>query len=196
MLENLDRLNWASFEDAYGPATDVPELIRALLSPNRDERLAAHETLGTSICHQGSIYESSVQALPFLIDLLVAEETPDRHLVAALVASIIDGRGYEILRINNPFTGKPIEPPADAEERVLRGKALSARAREQGIRALPHLLPFLEHEDPWLRATIPRALALYPREAATTVPALTRALPNETFDEARDAMKEALKRLA
>jgi hypothetical protein len=34
MLEGLDAINWQQLTHAYGPATDVPDLIRKLTSPS------------------------------------------------------------------------------------------------------------------------------------------------------------------
>ena len=59
MLETLDAVDWTALEHAYGEATDVPDILRALAS--RDERVrdqAFREAYGT-IYHQGTRYSST-----------------------------------------------------------------------------------------------------------------------------------------
>ncbi len=37
-LEGLDEVNWAALKDAYGPATNVPALLRAFVSVDPGDR--------------------------------------------------------------------------------------------------------------------------------------------------------------
>jgi hypothetical protein len=53
MLEGLDAIHWAELLHAYGPATDVPDLIRSLLS---DDPQLIEETLD-------SLHSTSPEAL-------------------------------------------------------------------------------------------------------------------------------------
>ena len=41
MLEGLDRINWATLTHAHGAVTNVPGLLRSLLSDNADVRMQA-----------------------------------------------------------------------------------------------------------------------------------------------------------
>ena len=52
-LAGLDDVAWDSFEHAYGPAGDVPELLRALAGDDEAAAEAMYELYGT-IGHQGS----------------------------------------------------------------------------------------------------------------------------------------------
>ena len=93
MLEGLDHVDWANLYHAYGPATDVPGLIRALASPNPEARERARDRLYLNIWHQGTRWQASAYAVPFLLELLGDPATPDRlpilHLLLALAL------GYE-----------------------------------------------------------------------------------------------------
>src|SRR5581483_6556505 len=72
LLAGLDDIAWSSFEHAYGPADDVPELLRALVSGDEEQAEAAvHELYGT-IWHQGSVYPATIPAVPFLIEIAVS----------------------------------------------------------------------------------------------------------------------------
>ncbi|MEZ4393260.1 MAG: HEAT repeat domain-containing protein [Polyangiales bacterium] len=200
VLDGLDQVDWSKLAHAYGPAADVPALIRALVSPEPLEREAAYQELFGNIWHQGTVYEASARALPFLIDLLASERTPDRDTLAVLVASIMGGRGYCEIHFAknriNPFTGKPVDPSFDIDARLREEKNVVAQVRGQGARAIPLLVPYLKHPDLGVRSDIARALAWYPSEFSTIVPALERALLDEADEEAREMMQAALRELA
>ena len=81
MLEGLDTIDWSSLTHAHGPATDVPELLRSLLSKDADVRLQACAELHEKIWHQGTVYSASAAVVPFLFDLLTHPDIPEprRH---------------------------------------------------------------------------------------------------------------------
>ncbi|HEV7933469.1 MAG TPA: hypothetical protein VGP70_14320 [Actinomadura sp.] len=62
VLAGLDEIHWAELEHAYGPAEDVPGLLRALRSESSDERERAVYELYGNIFHQGSRYQASAHA--------------------------------------------------------------------------------------------------------------------------------------
>src|SRR5262245_23869170 len=70
MLEGLERVDWARLRHAYGPAMDVPGLLRALTVVDRDTREQAVQDLFSNIYHQGTVYEATAPSVPFLIELL------------------------------------------------------------------------------------------------------------------------------
>lgn len=51
MLEGLDTIDWASLTHGHGPATDVPGLLRSLLSEDRNVPLEAFAHLFETIWH-------------------------------------------------------------------------------------------------------------------------------------------------
>jgi hypothetical protein len=65
MLEGLNEINWSQLHHAYGEASDVPVLIRKLLSKDENERNEALDHLFGNIWHQGTIWEASSYAVPF-----------------------------------------------------------------------------------------------------------------------------------
>ncbi|MFC4043584.1 hypothetical protein ACFO1B_34610 [Dactylosporangium siamense] len=92
MLDGLEDVDWACLEHAYGPATDVPDHLRGLLAPEAEDRRRALSGLYGDICHQGTRYEASAPAVPFLLELLADPATPDRAAIAGLVAGIAVGQ--------------------------------------------------------------------------------------------------------
>ena len=94
MLEGLDKVDWSSLRHAYGTAEDVPGLIRGLTSPSPDERRAAIYELYGNLWHQGTIYEATPRAVPFLIELAASEKTPDRHEILSYLGTLANGSSY------------------------------------------------------------------------------------------------------
>ncbi|MGI5493236.1 HEAT repeat domain-containing protein [Microtetraspora malaysiensis] len=91
VLAGLDEIDWAALSHAYGPANDVPGLLKALRSESHDEReRAVHELYG-NIFHQGSRYQATAYAVPFLARLAVDPATPDRQEIVHLLASVAIG---------------------------------------------------------------------------------------------------------
>jgi hypothetical protein len=199
-LDGLDEIDWSKLTHAYGEASDVPDLIKALVSPRPDEREAAYGELFSNIYHQGTVYDASVHALPFLIDLLATPGTLELDSLAMLVAGIAGGSGYCEVHYarewTNPFTGKPVSPPVDLAARLARERQIVAQVRERGARAVPLLLPYLRHEDAFVRSEMARTVAWYPEQAPTVVPALEQALSVEPDADVRDIMLAALQALA
>ncbi len=91
LLCDLEAVGWGRLRHAYGPADDVPALLCGLLIRDAEPREDVFATLFSTIWHQGTVYDSSVRAVPFLLRLLADRRTPDRigvlHLLSALAAA-------------------------------------------------------------------------------------------------------------
>ncbi|MGQ4377484.1 hypothetical protein ACN6K9_008176, partial [Streptomyces sp. SAS_267] len=72
VFADLDRVAWPEVHHAYGPADDVPGQLRALTGENRESVAEAEQELWSSLVHQGSVYEATVVAVPFLARLAAA----------------------------------------------------------------------------------------------------------------------------
>src|SRR5690554_371129 len=93
LLAGLDRIDWSRFHHAYGPATDVPGLLRAVASDDLapEPIKAAAKKRGTSVFehvtwtlygnvfHQGSVWGVSAKVVPFLLELLQAGLDAERR---------------------------------------------------------------------------------------------------------------------
>ena len=81
MTEPLDSLNsrdWSELQAAYGLATDVPEQLAALISEDAARRAAAVEGLYGTVWHQGTVYEATPLAVPYLSVVAREDGVDDR----------------------------------------------------------------------------------------------------------------------
>ncbi len=158
MLESLDEIDWSSFHDAYGEASDVPTLIRALAASDRETRSEAiHELYGT-IWHQGTVYEATAYAVPFLIELL-QERIPDRHEIVGLLQAVATGSSY--LDVHGGFDRhRKGRQTSQFQEDLARELQWVKAARDAVMSGLDTYLALAADDDQQLRATLPYLLAV------------------------------------
>ena len=172
MLEGLDKINWSQLHHAYGEASDVPISIRQLLS--KDDATvdkAIYELFG-NIWHQGTVYEASAFAVPFLQELLRSSEIKDqaKKSITALLASMADSYDTK--------DGSYAKATRTAVEKEIR-----------------LLFPYLSCEVPIVRESVAGALSRYPQYVAETLPMLEKALASESDEEAKEKITEAIETL-
>ncbi len=117
MLDGIDDINWAKLGHAYGTAKDVPGQIRALRSAEAQTREKALHDLYGNIFHQGTVYEATAYAVPFLLELAADPGTPDRAEVAGLLSAIAIGYDSNWLPDTVPIA--EIRATAEGGEAVL-----------------------------------------------------------------------------
>jgi hypothetical protein len=65
---NLDDPRWAELNHAYGPASDIPALLRQLESfPASNGKEEPWFSLWSSLAHQGDVYSASFAAVPHVV---------------------------------------------------------------------------------------------------------------------------------
>jgi HEAT repeat protein len=200
MLEGLDAIDWAALTHAYGSAADVPGLLRALASKNKEQRENAIYELYGNIWHQGTVYAATAVAVPFLYELLASPEVEDRGGIALLLASIAAGHGYlEVHAVDEwggPTWKKIMAEQGKSLDAEIQREAAETLAVRRAISArLPELLPYLRDPDPELRRAMADALSYYPEHSAITVPALQEVAAIEADDSVWEFVADTLKRL-
>lgn len=95
-MDDLDQIPWKELTHAYGTAEDVPDLLRQLSSttPDGDFQDSPLGCLYGNIWHQGTVYEATPHAVPFLLRLAADTKTPDRVGILNLLALIASGSSY------------------------------------------------------------------------------------------------------
>jgi hypothetical protein len=91
-LVGLDEVNWSDLLDAYGPATNVPAMLRAFVSIDPHHREFAEQLLFQTVWHQGTVYSATAAVVPFLFDLLEDDGPHSKEGVAGLISVIADGQ--------------------------------------------------------------------------------------------------------
>lgn len=92
--------DWAGLRHAYGPATDVPDMLADLESSADTDVL---DEIWGCLCHQETAYSASFAALPELLRI-AACFPPGRRLDvlilagAILVSGVVGGSRYEFMR--------------------------------------------------------------------------------------------------
>jgi hypothetical protein len=195
MLEGLDDVPWRRLKHAYGRADDVPDLLRALTTRQRlkrGEESALWHLFG-NIHHQGTIYEATAYAVPFLLALVASRRTPDRvgilQLLAAIASGVPSGKGAKAAR---PAIAKGYETlvAITRAKGELRLNALNVLARlpEHSAKVQRMLLAAMRTERrPIGRVALVLLLGLVTKPSAATTAALTAALASGRRAERRVA---------
>ncbi|MCZ7458005.1 HEAT repeat domain-containing protein [Streptomyces sp. WMMC940] len=182
MFTGMDEVDWASMGHAYGPADDVPGLLRALASADPAERESALDGMYTAVHHQGDVYDSTLACIPFLLELVASPEVQDRGAIVELLTSIggIDLDDDEL-------------DPEDEEFEDAANYAMAAAAVAAGADVFVGLLG---DPDAGVRLAAPCALAMLHGDPARVLALLRDRLEGERDTEVRLALVEAVGRIA
>ncbi|MBP5934635.1 hypothetical protein F3K43_00060 [Streptomyces sp. LBUM 1476] len=124
---DLDDIQWHTLTHAYGTAEDVPALIRALYEGGEQAQEALGELYGT-VYHQGSVYEASAPAVPFLAH--AARHAPaQRASLLMLLAALAD----HTPRTPSPASGPAARSPRSAPPRHRRRPDPPGRRTPPGL---------------------------------------------------------------
>jgi hypothetical protein len=75
----LESLEWALLRHAYGPASDIPGLLRRLAAdPGPRENISAEswELVWSRLCHQDDVYTASYAAVPHIVEIARTTQGP------------------------------------------------------------------------------------------------------------------------
>jgi hypothetical protein len=183
MLNGLDQIVWAEVQGAYGAATEMPELLRRLLSADSRERLSAFEQLEDIINHQGGITPAALVTAPFLVEIATAPTAPDRGSLVRLLADLSVGGSHE------RYVANGLLP-------LLRDDPALAPIRTSVLGALDAWISLLGASAPELRAPAAVLLAMLPEAGSRSRDALRRVVDQDRNDKARASAVLALALLA
>jgi hypothetical protein len=96
LFSGLEEIPWQRLKHAYGTAGDVPGQLRALQTESASavgDDSALRQLCG-NIWHQGTVYEATSFAVPFLLELAADPTVPRRNGVVDLLAAIAGGNSY------------------------------------------------------------------------------------------------------
>ncbi|MEU1127376.1 PBS lyase, partial [Streptomyces sp. NPDC005899] len=183
MFAGIDEVDWASMEHAYGPADDVPALLRGLASADAAERESALDGMYGAVHHQGDVYACTLASIPFLFELVGDPGVRDRGCLVELLTSI---GGIDLDE----------DDEDDLDEDEIEGAANYAMAAAAVTAGADVFFELMTDEDPGVRLAAPLALATLHRHPVRVLALLRERLPVEADGEVRLALVEAAGRTA
>ena len=197
MLEELDRINWAGLTHAGGEASDVPGMIRELLAPDEEMREEAINGLFGTIWHQGTVYEASPHAVPFLQELLRSNTTPDKLRIAQLLAELANSAAYleftEYSEAMEKLTRDSLAKAGrDFEQELPESRRFVVETRAAVGKDLALLYPYLGCNIAEIRGAVAAAFKHYPERREELRPLLQRAVESEVDAEAKESMEATI----
>ncbi|MCB0031782.1 MAG: hypothetical protein KDE28_27915 [Anaerolineales bacterium] len=195
LLQDLYEVDWAS-----SAASDVPILLAAAMSEIARDREFAIKLLHENLCHQGTVYEGTALAIPFIARFIQCNDIESQIDFAMLLADISTGTGgFE--------GGFPTEKDVKAWEPIIaekgltfqevvdEGKKIGNHVREVARKYLNVLFPYIAHGEWFVRLTIARTFAAHPELKEKTIPILSRANQSEHDPRVLEAIRDALTKL-
>lgn len=162
MLDGIDQIDWSKLTHGYGPANDIPPLLRALASGDKRASAKAISALYSTILHQGGVYDSTAVVVPFLIEMLAEPRVLGKEHILELLGNIARGIGATL----------------ECRAAVAAGTALLVR--------------LLSAKKAALRISAPYVLTACSDRAAEFEPALRQRLPKEKNAKAKASLIMAL----
>jgi hypothetical protein len=200
IFENLDDVPWDKLQHAYGSAEDVPQLLRNLVSPIETERQGAIYELFGNIWHQGTVYEATLYAVSFLIEILKSDRVSDKDEIAMLLASIAGGQGYYQVHANHhqdrtDFVKILAKKGKTIEEEIAKELQIMNAIQSKILPVMDLLIPYLNHGQSDYRSSVALAMGNQQSNKNTYLPMLEEALINEEEEEVHEDIAEAIEKL-
>ena len=190
-LAGLDEIDWHSLQHAYGPADDVPRLLRLLLSGDEEVRDSAWQELHGNIWHQGDVYQATSYAVPFLIRMLHSEEIPDKDGILGFLRAVATARPW--LAEDHTWM-EPVlaQQGRDFQAEIERARLYTNRAHEAVSEGLDTYLAYLNHALPHVRQAAAALLCAFPEHAPRVLPALAAQIETEPEVDVKARLVQSL----
>lgn len=182
MLENLDSIRWDELEHAYGEASDVPQMIQDLASPDAEVREGALWSLYGNIWHQGTVYEATAYAIPFLLELLEQSVVEDKHAILIYLSNLAFGNSYAYAHQDLIFLKDQRDTP-EFQEQLRRELDWVRLARYEVQKGCPAYNQLLKHELAVVRSAAAYLLGLFPECAEQNLNWLQLHFASDETDE-------------
>jgi hypothetical protein len=175
MLETLNSVPWSELEHAYGEASEVPDLIRALASPEQEEYESAIGRLWYTVIHQGTVYSSTAYVVPFFCELLEAPEVQNKAELLYYLATIAHGASYADVHVRE----KERRETPEMQKRIAEELSWVQAASDAVSDGYATYLRLVRSPDPKLRAFAAYTLSRCQSHAAEVVPVMKQHLTVE-----------------
>jgi hypothetical protein len=185
MLEGLNKIEWSKLTHAYVEASDVPNLLRQLASGAVEERESARHVLHGNIWHQGTDYEATACAIPFLIELLAAPTVTGKAELLIFLSLCANGNSY--CEVHAPLYKDEV---TTEEWRTQLAKELDwvKRTRSAVVAGRALYESLLSHVEANVREAAGFLLATLDQPSAETAVALWEQLTHESDERCRASL--------
>jgi len=198
MLEKLDSIPWSELQHAYGNASDVPRLMRSLFSLEKEVRAKARDELFNNINHQGSCYQATLYAIPFVFELIQNSDVADRHLliyhlVCIAVGLDSDYQPYEfgLAEFRRLFEGKAAKLSDKQQSKFVSGPHIELACYESVNAKTNVFVSLLSDDLEEVRVASAYALCWFP-ECPDALPLIKNKLEQLEGSQARELANFAL----
>ncbi|PQO42074.1 hypothetical protein [Blastopirellula marina] len=97
MNRDPNSIDWKNLKQGYGYAKEVPSQLAMLAEGSPEQQEEALFSLWESLYHQGSRFEASPFAVPFLWEILATADVPLQHQLIDFLQGLAVGLGEEFL---------------------------------------------------------------------------------------------------
>jgi hypothetical protein len=170
-FDGLDSIDWKSLTHAYGSAADIPKLLRATITDDFDQFGKAYSDLVNAINHQGTVYQATSYAVPFLINLINCqngyEKRPEAPSYKALILYVLH---------NMAAGGSPWRQRIHSPESRTIFDSWVTEARVAVCKGTPVYQPLLNDPDPEIRLVVSEILSSCAQEMEDAAQAVRKAI--------------------
>ncbi|HEX2348340.1 MAG TPA: hypothetical protein VHI51_07890 [Ktedonobacterales bacterium] len=189
MFDELDQVPWSTLEHAYGDAGDIPDLIRALVSSDPDEREQAQDMLDMGPFHQESLYSCTPFVVRCLMQLAQEPDMYDKPWLLQYISRVLASALYH-LPDPEMLVLAPEELLLEPEEMYAKQIVLEIQPR------LRQLLRLIYDSDALVRLAALRLLVMMDADLPDLGRVLSDRLAAETEAQIRSALTFCLGLLA
>ena len=172
MLETLDAIPWSDLQHAYGAANNVPDLIRALASPDYEVYDRALSVLWSNVTHQGTVYSATAYVVPFFCELLEAPTVHNKVRLLHYLTTIAYGASYADVHIREP----ELREIPEMQQQIAEELRCVQAASDAVSAGYPTYLRLLQSPDPEIRAYAAQTLSRCRSNATAIVPMMQQHL--------------------
>lgn len=178
---------WAQIGQAYGDASCIPALLRAILGPTFHHRELAIQLLYSAVWHQGTIYHASAAVLPFLTQMLGYTDDFGKTVCLDLIAIIAQSSVQMTssmptesdIRLRMPWL---VKEGMTIEAYRLEERAVGQDCYAAALVGVPAYLRLLDAPDHEVAAFARHTLSLLADAASATIPPLLERLGSDESD--------------
>lgn len=201
ILIGIDEVPWQDLRHAYGAADDIPPLLRAIFSDIQKHGDFALHILFGSIWHQGTVYQATQFATPFLIQVLRNDSVLLKHriLIVQLLECMANGNSYLAVHyeLDPEWYEKHFKENGTNKEEILEEELGNVKAaRESVLKQKDQLLELIDLSNQELTCNIYILLGGFQEYSTELFAKFVEKYHQENHHEKKVVILEALRQLA